>query len=70
MLNNIVDNIEQCGQQNIVQCCFHQPRTGRALLAVYLKKAYTAKNYRLFQVVANRTQQCCGGNVVPGCQQH
>ena len=21
MLNNIVDNNEQCGQQNIVQCC-------------------------------------------------
>ena len=38
MLNNIVDNIKQCGQQNIVQCCFHQPRTGRALLAVYLKR--------------------------------
>ena len=28
MLNNIVDNLEQCGQQNIVQCCFHQARTG------------------------------------------
>ena len=27
MLNNIVDNIEQCGQQNIVHCCFHQART-------------------------------------------
>ena len=25
MLNNIVDNIEQCGQHNIVQGCFHQP---------------------------------------------
>ena len=25
MLNNIVDNIEQCWQQNIVQCCFQQP---------------------------------------------
>ena len=24
ILNNIVDNIEQCGQQNIVQCCFQQ----------------------------------------------
>ena len=28
MLNNIVDNIEQCGQHNIVQGCFHQPWTG------------------------------------------
>ena len=25
MLNNIVNNIEQCGQHNIVQGCFHQP---------------------------------------------
>ena len=24
MLNNIADNIEQCGQHNIVQDCFHQ----------------------------------------------
>ena len=23
MLNNIVDNIEECGQQNIDQSCFH-----------------------------------------------
>ena len=35
MLNNIVDNLEQCGQQNIVQCCFHQARTGCAFFAVY-----------------------------------
>ena len=27
MLNNIVDNIEQCGQHNIVQSCFQQPIT-------------------------------------------
>ena len=25
MLKNIVDNCEQCGQQNIVQSCSHQP---------------------------------------------
>ena len=25
ILNNIVDNIEQCGQHNIVQSCFQQP---------------------------------------------
>ena len=36
MLNNIVDNLEQCGQQNIVQCCFHQARTGCAFFAVYV----------------------------------
>ena len=24
ILSNIADNIEQCGQQNIVQSCFHQ----------------------------------------------
>ena len=35
MLNNIVNNLEQCGQQNIVQCCFHQARTGCAFFAVY-----------------------------------
>ena len=34
MPNNIVDNLEQCGQQNIVQCCFHQARTG-LFFAVY-----------------------------------
>ncbi len=27
MLNNIVDNYEQCGQHNIVAFCFQQPRT-------------------------------------------
>ena len=27
MLNNIVDNIEKCGQQNNDQSCFHQPET-------------------------------------------
>ena len=35
MLNNIVDNLEQCGQQNIVQCSFHQARTGCSFFAVY-----------------------------------
>ena len=36
MLNNIVDNIEQRGQHNIVQCCFHQPGTGCAFFAISL----------------------------------
>ena len=27
MLNNIVNNIEQCGQHNIVQFCFQKPVT-------------------------------------------
>ena len=35
MLNNIVDNFEQCGQQNIVHGCFHQARTGCSFFAVY-----------------------------------
>ena len=35
MLNNIVDNFEQCWQQNIVQACFHHARTVCSLLAVY-----------------------------------
>ena len=35
MLNNIVDNTEQCGQHNIVQGCFHQPWKGCAFLRVY-----------------------------------
>ena len=35
MLNNIVDNIEQCGQHNIVEGCFYQPWTGCAFLCVY-----------------------------------
>ena len=34
-LFSIVDNLEQCGQHNIVQCCFHQARTGCAFFAVY-----------------------------------
>ena len=35
-LNNIVDNIEQCGQQNIVHCCFHQAEKGCSFFAVAL----------------------------------
>ena len=34
MFSNIVDNIEQCGQQNTVQCYFHQARTGCSFFAV------------------------------------
>ena len=45
MLNNIVDNIEQCGQQNIVQCCFHQARTGCSFLAVYPKPVIAGSGY-------------------------
>ena len=32
MLNNILDNIKQCGQHNIVQSCFQQPSTTRDFL--------------------------------------
>ena len=38
MLNNIVDNLEQCGQQDIVHGCFHQARTGCPFFAVYGNK--------------------------------
>ena len=34
-IDRIVDNIEQCWQQNIVLACFHQARTGCSFLAVY-----------------------------------
>ena len=44
MLNNTVDNIEQCGQHNIVQGCFHQPWTGCAFFAVY-KSRNTHKHF-------------------------
>ena len=41
-LNNIVDNIEQCGQQNIVQCCFQQPWTGCSfLLCIVIARTLT-----------------------------
>ena len=41
MLNNIVNNIEQCGQQNIVQSCFHQPKYGCALDLVSVHLQYS-----------------------------
>ena len=43
MLNNIVDNIEQCGQHNIVQGCFHQPWTGCA----FFVRLYNARGKKL-----------------------
>ena len=45
MLNNIVDNIEQCGQHNIVQGCFHQPWTGCAFLRVYLRPTHCINSF-------------------------
>ena len=36
MLNNIVDNIEQCGQHNIFQGCFHHPEKVVRFFAVYM----------------------------------
>ena len=39
MLNNIVDNLDQCGQQSIVQCCFHQARTGCSFFLLRLRVA-------------------------------
>ena len=41
MLNNTVDNLEQCEQQNIVQSCFHQARTGCSFFAVHADNAIT-----------------------------
>ena len=38
---SIVDNIEQCWQHNIVQCCFHQVRTGCSFLAVNIDSRFT-----------------------------
>ena len=35
MLNNIVDKIEQCGKNNIVQSCFQEPSTTGDFFAVY-----------------------------------
>ena len=43
MLNNIVDNIEQCGQHSIVQGCFYQPWTGCAFLRVYIALAFGSR---------------------------
>ena len=40
-LNNIVNNLEQCWQQNIVQSCFHQARTGCSFFAVYCEQTWT-----------------------------
>ena len=37
MLNNIVDKVEQCGQHNIVQCCFHHARTDCSFFAVVVR---------------------------------
>ena len=62
MLNNIVDIIEQCGQQNTVQCCFHQ--VVRFLLCTQ------QKTHNLFWPDENRIEQCCAAHIVQGCQQH
>ena len=34
-MNNIVNNIERCWQQNIVQCCFHQPTMHEQVLMLF-----------------------------------
>ena len=65
MLNNIVDNIEQRGQHNIVQACFHQPRTGCAYLAVY-----TAKNQKLLKTGCNNVVGATLFNVVNNIVRH
>ena len=40
MVNNIVDNYEQCGQHNIVASCLEQPLTSDNFWRVYLKLGY------------------------------
>ena len=35
-----------------------------------MPSGYMAKNYELQQDVENRMEQCCWGNIVPGCQQY
>ena len=54
MLNNIVDNLEQCGQQNIVQCCFHQARTGCSFFAVYRKLCGEPQHFRRQRLTTTR----------------
>ena len=65
MLNNIVDNIEQCGQHNIAQSCFYQPWTGCALLRVY-----TAKNQKLLKTGCNNVVGATLFNVVNNIVRH
>ena len=55
MLNNIVDNLEQCGQHNIVQCCFYQARTGCAFFAVYHTHHSTAGKVIVYQSMGLRS---------------
>jgi hypothetical protein len=47
ILFNIVDNCEQCGQQNIVQSCFHQYCNN---LSVFTRVGYDAYVKRCAQV--------------------
>ena len=45
MLNNIADNLEQCGQQNIVQCFFIRPeQVVRFLLCTSVYFFYFARS--------------------------
>ena len=59
MLNNIVDNLEQCGQQNIVHGCFHQARTGCSFFAVIevVKKKYCQISSTWEQIKPRQGQQ-------------
>ena len=41
MLNNIIDNIKQCGQQNSVQSCFINISTSCSFSAVYVNFNFT-----------------------------
>ena len=54
MLNNIVDNIEQYGQHNIVQSCFHQ-------LVIFCRVLQS------FSCVMNLTKTNSSYNFCAGC---
>ena len=63
MLNNIVDNIEQCGQHNIVQSCFQQPVATHNFWPCNTRQ-------KIMSLQFNRIEQCCAAHIVYSCQQH
>ena len=66
MLNNIVDNIEQCWQQNIFQCCFQQTWTGCAILAVYTVSLISLRmrKTQLYHIIFVGSRACAANHYV------
>ena len=62
MLNNIVDNIEQCGQHNILQCCFQQ-----AEQVVQFSLCTPDSGLTLFFNIVDNYVQCWQQNIVQYC---